>query len=64
LTRAERTVVDQAVDTPEAKRLIPDIELFQAREARPDDHVALFQILRSTCSLAQNRAQAFPSEPP
>jgi hypothetical protein len=42
LPGSERTIVDQAVDTPEAKCLIPDIELLQARQARPYDHVALF----------------------
>ena len=53
----------QAVDPPEAKSLIPDIELFQACEARSHDHVTFLEVLRRAGPLRKDRAQAIASIP-
>jgi hypothetical protein len=50
-----------AVDPPEAERLVTDIELFEARKARPYDDVTFLEVLRRAGPLRQDRAQAIAS---
>ena len=52
-----------AVDPPEAERLVTDVELFEAREARPYDDVTFLEVLRRAGSLGKDRTQAIAGVP-
>ena len=55
----EGLAVDK-VDAPEAQGLAPEVELLDAVERRPHDHVPLGHGLRGAPSLTQSRFQPFP----
>jgi hypothetical protein len=53
--------VDETIDPSKQKRLVPDIQLLEAGKTRPDDDVALLEVLRRARPKCERRPETVSS---